>query len=435
MATTPASASSSNNWAIVLRAILVVAPPWLAAVGLIFTLPFVPVEGVEWQSATTVLGVFLLSLALLWLVHQYERAFLCVAKKQVEEIKHRGDLNRLVSILRIPSATASKDMLDALSRVRDHLQDSIDEEYKNVGLRVTWMLAGQAFMLGPLTTIGTSSALNDRQRTLIIGAICLCAAMVSLVLTWGAMLGHAYIEDMRKLRDQAEEELHFRFGVPATGVAAGSGLHKLEHSASRYLPLLFYCFWVVLLPLVPRLQAMPQGPNCCAVCPSCPPPPPPPGPVGGSAWLFAGRTHPFPRGEAEYPGKRSAQERAGCPTIDTARAWVEGFVQTWMRRPDPRTSDILMVIGGTDRASIEQPRGREADPNLALSRRRADEVLRLLADATVALAPEHRIVVDRVMVVLTGPGSKSPANPKIRKGQCGDQDDDRAVQLWYQSAR
>ncbi len=433
MEPTSASSTSTKSWLRV-QTLVVTAPPWLAALAVSVFTNGAP--SLSWWPALAVLVAFVASLALLWLVHQYERWFLAVAEKHVRKIKHRGDLVHLARILHGAGASATKDTLDAFSKVRDHLQDSIDEEYKNVGLRVTWMLAGQAFMLAPLTTIATSSALNDRQRLWIIGAICLCAAMVSLVLTWGAMLGHAYINDMRSLRDHAEKELHFRFGVPASGVAHDSGLHELEHSASRYLPLLFYCFWVVMLPLVPLLQTIPQSPKCCAACPSCPTPPP--GPVGGSAWLFEGRTVPFPRGEAEYPGKGSAQERAGCPTIDTARARVEGFVQTWMRRPDPRTSDVLMIIGGTDRASIEQPRGREEDPNLALSRRRADEVLRLLADATAALAPEHRIAVDRVdrvMVLVTGPGSKGPANPKIRKGQCGDQDEERTVQLWYQSAR
>lgn len=327
------------------------------------------------------------------------------------------DAEALVSKL-----SAGLSLRDEIGKVRGLLQAAMNEEFNNIGQRVGWSFAGQAFLLGALGTLLLAPAPQHPAVRPALLLVCMLGILVSCIVVVGVCLGHGYIWQLRQARDAAEHELQQRFAIPRTGLAEDSPLVMLKHSASRSLPAAAYVFWVMLCVHV--------------VLPGLQPPPTPPvqsTPTASSRiWLLHPEPSPtFASGDHQWNTTPAA---AADACAGTGAAWAGGVLRYWQDRPDPRASDVMRLVAGADRQPLG-PRQRAAmETSLSLARGRAHTALAMLQACSRELPALHRLTPERVMVETLAP-RPGPRNGQAR-GQpaCGnDCEDDRRVTVWYES--
>ena len=299
----------------------------------------------------------------------------------------------------------------------DHMQGRIDGEFSAIASRVAWVLASQAFLLSAFVAIVNAERVAPVTQFWLAVGVAFTAAVISFVLSLASMFGHALILGMKEARDKLEALLHKHFGIRRGGVPVGAAVHILGHSATRYVPCVLYVAWIILtVAALSNVFVVEAGPRTVLQ-----------GPVRLSqGWVKYPLASPTFRPEAVA----YREQDNSCPTSDRAALWINGVVAAWKSRHEPGPDDVLVLVGGADRTRLGSNLQKQIDSNMALARTRAENVRKLLEEATRAEPPLHQISLERVLITVTGPRIGEKGSGRIK--DCSDQElnKDRVVEVW-----
>jgi hypothetical protein len=162
------------------------------------------------------------------------------------------------------------------------------------------------------------------------------------------------------------------------------------------------------------------------------PAPPSTAVISPTGWARLEDSPPFAIGASRFD-----EPVAGCPTVqeagEAATRWLNSVSGLWLGRPQPASTDTVILIGTADRAPLKESLRHQYGSNMGLARARAETVKNLLVQRTVHESLPNRLTPDRVLVQITGPAYTPKPDPKVARAEsCRDINlsRDRAVQLW-----
>lgn len=429
----PSSIKRVWLWMIVFGAI-----PWigLGLIGLLFHYLF----GHELSKTSTVVGVILF-LVLPYLIWVYENAFhafaVAIIDKDHEPAVDAPNVKREVTTLtKRGKATGigrlfltSNERLDHLKFILNRLQSRIGEEYTDITSRITWLMAGQAFLLTAFIAIADADVVRIKPETKywLAAGVAFTGWVISCSLAISTSLGHALIEKLKEPRDEIEKFMANQFFVPRAGVEPKHAAHRVGHTATRYLPPFSLVAWAGLTFLVLTGHILPNDESVSSQ-------------VG---WVHYGKPPPpFPIGFITYT--KTGEINQKCPDYsEKANIWAKQFLADWSKRVSPSSLDGLVIIGSADRTGLSDSMKRKIDSNMSLARGRAETIKNILMKASLEeveakkIDPQNLITNTNAMVLVTAPRNLANNDQDLRMGiDCYNPvlAEDRTVQVWLSKA-
>lgn len=432
----PAELKSSSIKRVWLWLIAFGAIPWvgLGLIGLLFHFLF----GHELSKTSTAAGVILF-LVLPYLIWVYENAFHAFAKaiinKDCEQAVDAPNVIGLATTLtRRGKPTGigrlfltSNERLDHLKFILNRLQSRIGEEYTDITSRITWLMAGQAFLLTAFIAIANAEHIKCDTKYWLAAGVAFTGWVISCSLAISTSLGHALIEKLKKPRDEIEKFMATQFFVPRAGVEPEHAAHRVGHTATRYLPPFSLVAWAGLTLLVLTGHILSNDESVSSQ-------------VG---WVRYGMPPPpFPIGLTTYAKIGVANQK--CPDYsEKANIWAKRFLADWSKRASPSSLDGLVIIGSADRTGLTDSMKRKIDSNMSLARGRAETIKNILMKASLEeveakkIDPQNLITNTNAMVLATAPLNLAKTDQESRTGiDCYNPvlAADRAVQIWLSKA-